>query len=74
MASRVGWGKWNVYSILENISILGKVTQVSDVAHGPLVIKVYRISLWISSSLKLIEPQMFKFAWEHPGLVQTNIS
>jgi hypothetical protein len=37
---RVGWGKWkwNAYLILEkNISILAKVTQVSDVAHGPLV-------------------------------------
>jgi hypothetical protein len=37
---RVGWGKWkwNAYLILEkNISILAKATQVSDVAHGPLV-------------------------------------
>jgi hypothetical protein len=33
-------GKWksNAYLILEkNISILAKVTHVSDVAHGPLV-------------------------------------
>jgi hypothetical protein len=36
----VGWGKWkrNAYLILEkNIFIWAKVSQVSDVAHGPLV-------------------------------------
>jgi hypothetical protein len=34
----LGKWKWNAYLILEkNISILAKVTQVSDVAHGPLV-------------------------------------
>jgi hypothetical protein len=34
----LGKWKWNAYLILEkNISILSKATQVSDVAHGPLV-------------------------------------
>jgi hypothetical protein len=37
---RVGWGKWKfggIFNIGKNISILAKVTQVSDVAHGSLV-------------------------------------
>jgi hypothetical protein len=38
---KVGWGKWKfggIFNIGKNISILAKVTQVSDVAHGPLVL------------------------------------
>jgi hypothetical protein len=35
IAPRVGWGK--LFNIGKNISIWAKVTQVSDVAHWPLV-------------------------------------
>jgi hypothetical protein len=39
MLQRVRWGKrkWNVYLNSKNIFIWASVTQVSDVAHGPLV-------------------------------------
>jgi hypothetical protein len=44
---RVGWGKWKfggIFNIGKNISILAKVTQVSDVAHGPIVLYISMIS------------------------------
>jgi hypothetical protein len=38
---RVGWGKWklNAFFIWKTISIWAKVSQVSVVAHGPLILK-----------------------------------
>jgi hypothetical protein len=40
MAPEVGWGKWkrNAYLILEKYFHMGKVSQMSDVAHEPLAL------------------------------------
>jgi hypothetical protein len=35
-----------IFNIGKNISILAKVTQVSDVAHGPLVLVILYLSTW----------------------------